>query len=156
MGSSIFNYHVRSDNVATVSDRFTALMQSEGYEPIEEQTGVSEFWPFSGSTRSFYLFESSQGWVGILDCDMILSSETAGQLSAALDTYAISFHVNDSDSWHYILTHCGLSLDEFNSPGADEYNPFDAGSDDLNSLLGKSGLEDFQMAVRELEGEFPP
>jgi hypothetical protein len=131
-------------------------MQSEGYELTEEQTSVSEFWPFSGSTRSFYLFESSDGWVGVLDCDMILSSDTAGQLSAALDTYAISFHVNDSDSWHYFLSHRGEPLDEFMSRSAEEFDLFGTAADDLTSLLGESGLEDFRMAIRELEGEFPP
>src|SRR5262245_12603792 len=139
MGSWANSLHVRAVSTAAVADAVRAILLDSGHRVHTGRpapAAASRILPFragvqdadedrdeddwdadaeesaggDGNVRSVRLFEPRRGWVGVLDSEPF--SGLAQQLSARLNTDALSVLVNDSDAWYYELHRRGRSLDE--------------------------------------------
>lgn len=115
MGSFATSIHVKANDAATVANALHQLLLEEGYEPTEEEP--ERGWPmnFPSSIRAVQVSAAREGWVSLLDSEGIGSQTLGAALAGRLQTHAIQFFVNDSDSWHYQLFHAGQAIDEFDS-----------------------------------------
>jgi hypothetical protein len=130
MGSFANSLHVRSDDAGPVADTVRQLLADTGYVPTNKEPKLGPFQATTGHERAVVVCEAHQGWVGVLDSDLVQSMSLAGELSRRLDTYAMQFLVHDSDSWHYGLYQAGTQIDEFDSSGGFDDDDEDFGGDD--------------------------
>lgn len=127
MGSFANSLHVRGADTEAVSSAIRRIMQNNGFVTTDEAPTEESIWGMSSSPRAMHVSEASEGWVTVLDSDLMNMSDLGLELSRLLETYVILFLVNDSDSWHYQLFYAGGDIDSFDSSG--EY--VDEGDDDF-------------------------
>ena len=132
MGSFATSLHVKSDHSATVAEALRHTLLAEGYDVTDEELDREMRRGFSPTLRAVHLSQPRDGWVSLLDSNGLHSLTLAAALSDRLQTHAIQFFVNDSDSWHYQLFYAGRTLDEFNSFSDDE--DFEGDEEDEASL----------------------
>jgi hypothetical protein len=118
MGGYASSLHVRSDDAQAVIAEIAKSFGAQGYRIADVDRKAFEK-PESGCTdRLLGVAGAENGWVGVLDSDLLGMLTLAQELSARLDTYAICVMVNGGSSWHYELFRGGRPLDGFDSPGA--------------------------------------
>ncbi|MHB8901113.1 MAG: hypothetical protein ACYC6Y_20380 [Thermoguttaceae bacterium] len=117
MGSFANSLHVRSDDAEAVADQIRQLLGSRGFRAAGD-TSTLDCDAGDPSVRALQVAEARDGWVGVLDNDLLGLLSLAQELSSRLQTHAICVMVNDSDSWHYELFHKGKEVDGFDSPGS--------------------------------------
>lgn len=138
MGSFANSVHIKSGRAADVIEAIRTLLLAEGYERTEEEVPEEVLWGMPSPLRAIQVSEAREGWVTVLDSDLMNSLELAGSLSAALRTHALQILVNDSDSWHYQLYHNGEHVDEFDSSGGEGFT--DEDGDGMAGLFGALGM----------------
>jgi hypothetical protein len=149
MGSFATSVHVKTNDAAAVADALRQLLSAEGYEATEEEP--ERGWPMSypSPIRGIHVSVAREGWVSLLDSEGIGSQTLPASLSDQLQTHAIQFFVNDSDSWHYQLFHTGQVIDEFDSvPDEDDFEDDDE-SDDTPNLSAGINAADAQRIIQE-------
>ena len=99
--------------------------------------------------RTLCVAETRDGWVGVLDSDLMGLLTLAQELSSRLQTHAICVMVNDSDSWHYELFHKGREVDGFDSPGASPLLDLNELPDDMLEMPNADELAEAMEAVME-------
>ncbi|MCA9165111.1 MAG: hypothetical protein KDA62_19090 [Planctomycetales bacterium] len=140
MGSFANSLHVRGADTEAVSSAIRRIMQNNGFVTTDEAPSEEAIWGMSSSPRAMHVSEASDGWVTVLDSDLMNMSDLGLELSRLLETYVILFLVNDSDSWHYQLFYAGGDIDSFDSSG--EY--VDEGDDEFDDeSLAHGGLRLF-------------
>jgi hypothetical protein len=153
MGSFASSLHVRSDDSKAVAEAVQAALRGEGFEPTDEELDADARWGMSASLRGIHISEPRQGWVAILENDPLSSVALAAEVSKRLETYAIQFFVNDSDSWHYQLFRGGQQIDSFDSSDEDAEGWDDEEFDDDESITA-GGLAGIEQAIRGKAQEF--
>jgi hypothetical protein len=161
MGSFATSLHVRANDSSTVADALRRLLLDEGYETTEEEPERGFPMAPPSSLRAIQLSTSSGGWVSLLDSEGIYSQNLAAGLSGQLQTHAIQFFVNDSDSWHYQLFHAGEQIDEFDSSPDEDDDESLAGMGDMGSTTQAAEvqriiLERAQQMQQQLSQQMPP
>ena len=146
MGSFATSLHVKSDNARTVADAIRQALTSEGYDATDDAPAEGGRVP--SSLPPLHVSDAREGWVSLLDSDGIMSLTLAAALSDRLQTHAIQFFVNDSDSWHYQLYYAGRQLDDFDSCGAEDDEDEGVPADATDSLAGVNAA-DAQQALME-------
>lgn len=138
MGSFAYNWHVRAESTAAVVAALAEIFDELGYEPATWRNSDKSVrsLEMSNERRALRIAEIRQGWVSVLDSNMVGAPDIARRLSQRLSTYAICVAVNDSDSWHYDLFHLGASIDEFSSVPED----FDDEEFDVARAAERAGL----------------
>jgi hypothetical protein len=126
MGSFANSLHVRSNDAAAVAEAIRTTLVAEGYEPTDEELDEEAMWGGPSALRAVHVSVARDGWVSVLDSDLMNSMTLTAQLSGQLETHSLHFLVNDSDSWLYQLYHGGRQVDTFDSSGDEE----DFGEDD--------------------------
>ncbi len=116
MGSFANSLHVRSNDAVSVSEGICRILENRGFRTTEDASKLVE--DLDSSVRALHVAEARDGWVGILDSDLMGLLTLAQELSARFQTHALCVMVNDSDSWHYELFYKGREVDGFDSPGA--------------------------------------
>jgi hypothetical protein len=164
MGSFANSLHVKSDDAAAVADAIRSLLLAEGYEATEEELPRNERFGYCGPLRALSVSQAHQGWVSVLDSEMMGSVPLAAALSGRLKTDALYVLVNDSDSWHYQLFRNGQLLDEFASSGDEDGEGEDF--EDAAELVEQMRVNtaDFQRVLmeralewqKEVEKRLPP
>jgi hypothetical protein len=125
-------------------------MRDAGYLTTDEQPDEEAMWSTPSPLRALHVSKAHKGWVGLLDSDLVDSVSLASDLSCRLETYAIQFMVNDSDSWHYVLFHHGSQVDAFSSSGELEGEcEIDKMSPEIAQLLSGGGLEQRMREVQQ-------
>lgn len=117
MGSFANSLHVRSDNAEAVAHEIRRVLENRGFRTTQD-TSKLDAENLDPSMRALHVADARDGWVGVLDSDLMGLLTLAQELSSRLQTHAICVMVNDSDSWHYELFHKGREVDGFDSPGA--------------------------------------
>ena len=155
MGSFANSLHVKSEDAVAVADAVRASLIEGGYRVTHEGPGEEAAWAPS-PLRAVYVSDSRAAWVGLLDSDLVSSFQLAVDLSQQLDTHAIFFMVNDSDSWHYQLYAGGKQLDEFDSSGGADGFGMEAGRfgtedvlPDIISMFSHGGFDSLQRNIEE-------
>jgi hypothetical protein len=118
MGSYGSSLHVRSDDARAVIAEIAKSFGAQGYRIADVDRKALERPETRCSCRLLDVAEAENGWVGVLDSDLLGTLTLAQELSARLDTYAICVMVDGSTSWHYELFRKGRPVDGFDSPGA--------------------------------------
>jgi hypothetical protein len=147
MGSFANSLHIQCEDAAAVAEIIRNALSAEGYELTDEELDEEARWGFSATLRVIHLSAARDGWVSLLDTDMMHSLGLAAMLSEQLEAHALQVMVNDSDSWHYQLYYAGQPIDEFNSSGGEEFGQ-DGGIPDLEGIFGE-GLAELQRSVQE-------
>lgn len=117
MGSFANSVHVRSNDADEVIAAIEAILQTDGYEPTDEEPDEEAMWGLPSALRSLHVSQPVNGWVNLLDSDLIGSANLSAALSLQLQSPVIQFFVNDSDSWAYVLYERGDESDGFDSSG---------------------------------------
>ncbi len=157
MGSFANSVHVKCDDANEVVASVANAMRDAGYDPTDEQPDEEATWGMASPLRALHISEPYNGWVGVLDSDLMESASLASDLSRRLETHTIQFLVNDSDAWHYVLFGYGSQIDAFDSSGglADEYEMDETSPELTQMLLGgelENRMRDFQ---KQMEDEMP-
>lgn len=117
MGSFANSLHVRSNDAGSVTDGIRQILKNRGFRGTQAASTLDPQ-DLDPSVRALHVAESRDGWVGVLDSDLMGLLTLAQELSSRLQTHALCVMVNDSDSWHYELFHKGREVDGFDSPGS--------------------------------------
>jgi hypothetical protein len=148
MGSFANNLHVKCEDAAKAAAIVRNALSAEGYQLTDEELDEEARWGFSATLRAIHLSAARDGWVSLLDTDLMNSIGLAATLSGQLETHALQVMVNDSDSWHYHLYYAGQPVDKFNSSGSEECEE-DGGISDREGVFGGGQLADLQRSIRE-------
>lgn len=152
MGSFANSLHVRSDDCRAVVKEIAKILGARGYKITDVDRTALERPETRCSTRLLEVAQAENGWVGVLDSDLMGILTLALELSRALDTYTICVMVNDSSSWHYELFYQGRPVDGFDSPGSwpllalDELPP---------DVLEMPDADELAQAIKELFDRIP-
>lgn len=165
MGSFANSLHVRSCDAAAVAEAIRTALLAEGYEPTDEEPDEDAMWGGPSALRAVHVSVAREGWVSVLDSDLMNSMTLTAQLADRLETHTLHFLVNDSDSWHYQLYHAGRKVDAFDSSGDDEDFGQDEEEDDDPISMVQAGdaarlqedfLAGFQQFQAKMQEILPP
>src|SRR5262249_49864523 len=130
MGSFATSLHVKSSNANRVAATLENILADDGWRPTEKQLDKDAGWGQSENLRGVHITSPRDGWVSILDSDLMSGHDLTARLAQQLQTPAIFFFVNDSDSWSYLLADGHGATSEFDS---EELQPEDDEQGDLAS-----------------------
>lgn len=148
MGSFANSLHVRSDDTESVSRGIRQILEKRGFRFADDPPELDTK-SLDPSIRALHVAETQEGWVGVLDSDLMGLLTLAQELSSRLQTHAICVMVNDSDSWHYELFHKGREVDGFDSPGAPPLLDLNELPDDMLDMPDADELAEAMEAVME-------
>ncbi len=148
MGSFANSLHVRTDDAESVAEGIREILKNRGFRGAEDASKLDTA-DSDPSQRVLQVAEARDGWVGILDSDLMGLLTLAQELSSRLQTHAICVMVNDSDSWHYELFHKGREVDGFDSPGASPLLDLTELPDDMLEMPDATELAEAMEAVMD-------
>ena len=70
MGSFANSLHVRSDDAGAVSDEICRILENRGFCPAEDPPNLDDD-NLDASVRALHVSEARDGWVGVLDSDLM-------------------------------------------------------------------------------------
>lgn len=151
MGSFATSLHVKANDAAAVAEALRRLLLAEGYEATEEEPERGLWAGTPSPIRAIHVSSAHEGWVSLLDNEAMSSLNLPAVLSDRLQTHAINFFVNDSDSWHYQLFLAGQKVDEFDSVPDDEedFDEDDEEPDNVAELGASMNVADAQRMIQE-------
>lgn len=148
MGSFANSLHVRTDDLESVARGIREILENRGFR-LGDDPPKADTQDHGPSVRTLCVAETRDGWVGVLDSDLMGLLTLAQELSSRLQTHAICVMVNDSDSWHYELFHKGREVDGFDSPGASPLLDLNELPDDMLEMPNADELAEAMEAVME-------
>jgi hypothetical protein len=158
MGSFATSLHVKCDDTELVIAAIKNVIRDAGYETTEEPLDENAEWGMPSALRGIHVSRAHNGWVGLLDSDLVNSFALVADLSRSLETYAIVFLVHDSDSWNYQLCRCGSQLDEFSSSAEinQEHDLPEVSPEAVQRMLDlrQQMLDGMPSEIREIEARF--
>ena len=148
MGSFANSLHVRSDDAEAVVEEIREILKNRGYQASRD-TSKLDSEDIDPTVRALHVAEARDGWVGVLDNDLMGLLTLAQDLSSRLQTHALCVMVNDSDSWHYELFHKGREVDGFDSPGSSPLLDLNELPEDMLELPNAEELAEAMEAVMD-------
>jgi hypothetical protein len=127
MGSFANSVHVKSSDADRVAATIREFFDRAGWEPTDKAPDWNDRFGNS-NLRALQISAPRDGWVSILDTDLVAAPELGAALAQSLATHAIFFFVNDSDAWSYALAGPSGELSEFESHPEDDDEDFDEAS----------------------------
>jgi hypothetical protein len=130
MGSFNFNLHVKCDDADRVAAAIRRLVDKDHWRPGDEppEEDLRRYGQAS-NRRAFFISTPVYGWVSVLDSDIAGAMSLASPLAEELDAFTLLCMVNDSDSWHFVLSRGDGLVAEFDSAdeadAADEFSTAD-------------------------------
>jgi hypothetical protein len=115
MGSFATSSHVKSTDANRVASTLAEILAAEGWRPTQRIPDENEQRGTPSNLRAMQISASHNGWVSILDTDLVGAHSLAPALAKNLATHAIFFFVNDSDSWSYLLANPQGTVSEYDS-----------------------------------------
>ena len=164
MGSFANSLHVKSGDPNRVASKLTDILASSGWRPTAATPDKRTDWPGPSTLRGMHISAPHEGWVTVLDSDLGGAYSLVGELAQSLESHAICFLVNDSDSWSYRLSDPKGRISEFDSDeeadgDGDEGDLVEAGAmiGQLQSLMRDgSVLQRFQEMQARMSEAAPP
>jgi hypothetical protein len=139
MGSYANSLHVRSDDAERVAETLVELFAKSGWRPTQKTIDARAAWA-EDSLRGVQISAPRDGWMSILDTDLMGAHTIASRLAKKLATHAIFFFVDDSDSWSYLLADPKGKTSEFES-GGDSEDDEDEGGELVEASAGVAQLQ---------------
>ena len=149
MGSWAMNIHVRTEDVDAVIEAARAYLLTE-YRPSERAPEPGSSFRIGGPLRALQVSEARNGWVSVLDSELMGAAVLSMELAARLGCYTLMVSVSDSDSWDYQLCHGQELIDAFDS-GIDDASA-EAIFDEIQADLDAAGLEGMDDLAELFEG----
>ena len=115
MGSFATSLHVKTRDVERVAETLSDTLAQGGWRPTPAAPDHKADWPGPSTLRAMQISAARDGWVSILDSDLMGSHALAPAIAEKLATHAIFFFVNDSDSWSYLLSDPKGAASEFDT-----------------------------------------
>src|SRR4051812_34496118 len=115
MGSFATSLHVKSSAADAVAEALENIFADDGWRPTEKELDADAGWGQSENLRGVHIASPRDGWVSVLDSDLMGGHSLTARLAQRLQTPAIFFFVNDSDSWSYLLADAHGATSEFDS-----------------------------------------
>jgi len=115
MGSFATSLHIKSTNADGVAAALKNILAADDWRPTDKELDADASWGASENLRGVHITSPRDGWVGILDSDLMGGHALTSRLAQQLQTPAIFFFVNDSDSWSYLLADGHGATSEFDS-----------------------------------------
>jgi hypothetical protein len=151
MGSFANSIHVKCGDAAAVLDIIEKGMREFGFEPTDEPVEMSSGF-MESPVRGIDVFPAHNGWVCVLDSDLMACEALTVELSKSLATHAIMCLVNDSDSWHFQLYNRGELVSSFNSlAGFESVAETGPSPSNLLQFPGKHSQEGLKAAAKEMQ-----
>jgi hypothetical protein len=126
MGSFANSLHVKTSDTERVATNLTELFAEAGWQPTQKKLELHETWGGEGPVRGVQISAPREGWVSILDTDLMGVHAAVPRLAKKLGTHAIFFLVDDSDAWSYLLADPKGVVSEFESGvGAGDEEDYD-------------------------------
>jgi hypothetical protein len=135
MGSFATSLHVKSSDADRVAATLTEILAGSGWRPTQKDPESEPQWGAPPTLRGLQVSAPRDGWVSVLDTDLMGAHGLAPAIAEKLDTHAIFFLVNDSDSWSYLLADPDGAVSEFDSDehaGGGDYEDDDYDDVDLS------------------------
>jgi hypothetical protein len=140
MGSYANSLHVKTTDAERVAAGVTDLLAAAGWRPTQKTVDDRTAWTSQGTLRGVHISAPRDGWVSILDTDLMGAHESVVGLAKELSTHAIFFFVDDSDSWSYLLADIKGQVSEFESEQATgDDDDFDSSDFDDGDLVQATG-----------------
>jgi hypothetical protein len=151
MGSYANSLHVKTTDAERVAAGVTDLLTAAGWQRSNKTVDDRTAWTSQGTRRGVHISAPRDGWVSVLDTDLLGAHESVAGLAKQLSTHAIFFFVDDSDSWSYLLVDPTGQVSEFESDqGADDDKDFDSSDFDDGDLVQASGaIAQLQALMRD-------
>lgn len=151
MGSFANSVHVKFGDAAAVLDIIEKGMRESGFEATDEPVEMS-FGIMDSPVRGIDVFASHNGWVCVLDSELMACEALTVELSKVLATHAMMCMVNDSDSWHFQLYNRGELVSSFNSlAGFKSVDEAGLSPSNLLQFPGKHSQESLKAAAKEMQ-----
>jgi hypothetical protein len=131
MGSFATSLHVRSSDADRVATTLSDILVEGGWRPTQSSPSRESEWPGPGPLRALQISAARDGWVSILDSDLMGSHTLAPTIARKLVTHAIFVFVNDSDGWSYLVADSKGTVSEFDSEDNADGDEDDFGDGDL-------------------------
>src|SRR5262249_28127069 len=128
MGSFATSLHVKSSDADRVASTLSEILAEGGWRPTQQAPDREADWPGPSGLRAMQVSAAREGWVSILDSDLMGSHTLAPTIAKRLATHAMFVFVNDSDGWSYLLADPKGTVTEFDS---EEDGDEDFGDGDL-------------------------
>jgi len=129
MGSFANSLHVKTSDAERVAATLTEVFAEAGWRPTQKKLELHDTWGGDGPVRGVQISAPREGWVSILDTDLMGVHAAVPTLAKKLATHAIFFLVDDSDAWSYLLADPKGVVSEFESgEGAGDDEDFDSGN----------------------------
>src|SRR4051812_38334773 len=103
MGSFANSLHVKSSDTDRVATTLTELFAAAGWRPTQKILDERVGWGGQEALRGVQISAPRDGWVSVLDTDLMGAHTVVPRLAKKLATHAIFIFVDDSDSWSYLL-----------------------------------------------------
>lgn len=157
MGSFANSMHVKSSNADDVITAVESILQADGYAATDEAPDEEAAWGMPSALRAVHVSQPVNGWVNLLDSDLIGSAGLAAALSLQLQSPVFQFFVNDSDSWTYVLYEQGNETDVFDSSGGfGGAGLWEAEEPDTIPFAGAGNMEHKALeAMQQIEAAMP-
>ncbi|HMC12096.1 MAG TPA: hypothetical protein VKH44_12435 [Pirellulaceae bacterium] len=121
MGSFASSLHVKSSDADRVASTLAEILTAGGWRTTQKMPDQDVQRGISSTLRGLQISAPREGWVSLLDTDLMGANSLVPPLAEALGTHAIFFFVNDSDSWSYLLADPAGAVSEFDAAeSADE------------------------------------
>ncbi|MEA3399891.1 MAG: hypothetical protein U9R79_01475 [Armatimonadota bacterium] len=155
MGSFANSIHVRADDSAGVVEAVSTVLLAKGYEP-SDQAPHADDWGIGGPLRAVRVSKPRDGWVSLLDSELLGIEALAGALSEHLGADVLTVAVNDSDNWVYTLFRSGELEDAFDSMSEEDFLAYfdDDMADELGEMLDDGDVDGMQERLLEHMQQF--
>src|SRR5262245_47771646 len=115
MGSFATSLHVKSNDADRVASTLSDILAEGGWTRTQQAPDLEADWPGPSALRAMQISAARDGWVSILDSDLMGSHALVLATAERLSTHAIFVFVNDSDGWSYLLADPQGAVSEFDS-----------------------------------------
>jgi hypothetical protein len=120
MGSFATSLHVKANDSNRVAATLREILAEGGWQTTEKIPDAGAGFAGPPTLRGLHVSAPRNGWVSILDTDLLGAHELVSSLAQRLATHAIFVFVNDSDSWSYRLADAQGGVSEFDSAEQDQ------------------------------------
>jgi hypothetical protein len=115
MGSFANNLHLKLNDAERVAVGLRELLAEAGWRPTQKPVDDRAIGSDRDTVRGVQISAPRDGWVSILDTDLMEAHAMVSRLAKKLRTHVIFFFVDDSDSWSYLVADPKGKVTEFNS-----------------------------------------
>jgi hypothetical protein len=156
MGSFANSLHVKADRSEMVAAAIHDILRDAEWRPTDQPPDPDAPLGMTNGRRGIQVSAPVNGWVGLLDSDVVGITELGATLAEKLSVHTILFLVNDSDSWGYgLVDPSGNVSEHFPDEASDDMDAEELGAmgDQLVNLQQMMQDGSFQQRMQEMTNQ---